>query len=60
MHKVYLVIFKWFISGLADSICVATNTEDEAKEYINSKINTTSSHMKGLGAYQIIPVKLYS
>jgi len=51
----FLVIIRWF-SEINDTICVVTDTEENAQAWIDKEIEGNVS--SGMGIHKIIPVKL--
>jgi len=47
---------KWF-HGQNDTVCVVTETQEKAQEYIDKEIERKV--YSGLGVHKIVPVKVY-
>jgi type II secretory pathway component PulL len=53
----FLVVVSWF-SGIKDTICVVTETEELAREWIEKEMK--GMEYNGMGVHKIIPVALYN
>jgi len=53
----FVVIIRWFANNVSDTVCVVTETEEKAQEWIDKEMK--DKEYSGMGVHKIIPVNLY-